>query len=122
MRIKCGTILAAAVVASSGALGAHAPRVWFNEDNEHFYGCHPPEDMTEEGCRNLVRTYAGFGEFKGILFCINMQRALYDSNVWERFKDQENPVRPGYPENLRRLSERGVDQFAVWLDETRRRC
>ena len=96
------------------------PRIWFNEDNEHFYACHPPEDMTEEGCSNLVRTYAGFGEFKGILFCINMQRALYDSDVWERFKDQENPVQPGYPRNLRLLSERGVDQFAVWLDETRR--
>ncbi len=114
-------ILAAVTgIMAVGAAYAHAPRIWFNEDNEHFYGCHPSEEMTEEGCRNLVRTYARFGEFKGILFCINVQRALYDSDVWERFKDQENPVQPKYPGNLRLLSERGVDQFAVWLDETRR--
>ena len=115
-------IVVTALPARGGAdAAAVAGTVWFNEDNEHFYGGHhPAEDMTEEGCRALVRTYAGFGGIKGILFCINMQRALYDSCAWERFRDQENPVAPVYPANLRLLSERGVDQFAVWIDETRR--
>ena len=115
-----GTALVFACVLVAAFADAE-PRIWFNEDNEHFYGGHhPAEDMTEEGCRALVRTYAGFGGIKGILFCINMQRALYDSCAWERFRDQENPVAPVYPANLRLLSERGVDQFAVWIDETRR--
>ncbi|MBO7166212.1 MAG: hypothetical protein J6V88_01640, partial [Kiritimatiellae bacterium] len=89
--------------------------VWMNEDNQHFYDgkYHGDEDMTVEGCRKLVDTYARTGTITGILFCVNMQRALYDSNVWERFKDQ--PTDYSYQRHLRLLSDRGVDQFATWL-------
>jgi len=102
------------------ATAGSAKNIWFNEDNEHFYACHPSEDMTEEGCRNLVRTYAGFKEFRGVLYCINLQRALYDSKVWERFKDVDSPLQPHYPGNVGLLSSRGVDHFRVWLDESRK--
>lgn len=96
--------------------------VWMNEDNEHFYtyGCHGPEDMTEEGCRNLVRTYARTGAIGGVLYCINLQRALFDSAAWERFRDVQGGEQHGYVDNVALLAKRGVDQFAVWLDETRR--
>lgn len=91
-------------------------RIYFNEDNEHFYACHPASDMTEEGVRGLVDTYAQTGTVKGLLFCTNIQRALFDSNVWERFRDLEISGPYPYVENLRLLSERGVDHFAVWLE------
>lgn len=92
--------------------------IYFNEDNHHFYACHPESDMTEAGCAALVDRYAKTGAIKGLLFCTNVQRALYDSEVWERFRDVEadNPLVRG----LRLLSERGVDQFAVWLARCRR--
>ena len=31
--------------------------IYFNEDNHHFYGAHPPEDMSVEGIQLLVDTY-----------------------------------------------------------------
>lgn len=61
--------------------------VCFNEDNEHFYANHPPEEMTREGCRALVDAYARPETIRSLLFCVNLQRALYDSGVWERFRD-----------------------------------
>ena len=103
------------------ALATACPQktVWMNEDNQHFYdgNFHGDEDMTVEGCRRLVDTYARTGTITGILFCVNMQRALYDSDVWERFKDQ--PTDYSYQRHLRLLSERGVDQFATWLGRCR---
>ena len=125
-------VLAGRIVSPRGKLGMIVMRamandrnrrrsVWLNEDNEHFYDTRSADEMTEEGCRELVRKYAGLGKFRGILFCFNMQRALFDSKVWEHFWDQVNPVRPNYPGNLKLLvADRKVDQFAVWLDEARK--
>ena len=98
-----------------------AKTVWMNEDNQHFYDgkYHGDEDMTVEGCRALVDRYADTGVCTGVLFCVNMQRALYDSDVWERFKDQ--PTDYSYQRHLRLLSDRGVDQFKVWLERCRER-
>ena len=93
--------------------GTAVKKIYFNEDNQHFYHFHPESDMTPEGVRNLVDTYAQTGTVRGILFCTNMQRALYDSAVWERFKDVEQNI--PYVNHLRLLSERGVDQFKIWL-------
>ena len=28
--------------------------IWLNEDDAHFYSCHPAEDMTEAGCQRLA--------------------------------------------------------------------
>jgi hypothetical protein len=91
--------------------------IYFNEDNEHFYAGHPSSDMSEDGVRRLVDTYAETGTIKGLLFCVNLQRALYDSDVWERFSDikDDGP----YVQNLRLLSRRGVDQFAIWLERSK---
>ena len=91
--------------------------VCFNEDNEHFYANHPPEDMSPQGCRALVDAYARTGTIRSLLFCVNLQRALYDSEVWERFRDLPPDTR--YVRNLRLLAERGVDQFTEWLARCR---
>ena len=109
-----------AILSLPALLTAREPKLWFNEDNEHFYIRHSADEMTDAGCRGMVRTYGSFGEFAGVLYCINLQRALYDSEVWERFRDIDISVQPGYGGQLRLLAERGVDQFGVFIDETRR--
>ncbi len=55
------------------------PMTYFNEDNHHFYGAHPPQDMTVEGLNRLVDCYAEGTQVTGILFCVNVQRALFES-------------------------------------------
>ena len=104
------------------------PRIWINEDNHHFYGCHPPEDMTPEGVDRLVDTYAEGNHVAGILFCVNVQRALFDSNVWETFygdydpeKGEDQPcLKRGHGiKNLWLLNQRGVDHHARWLARCR---
>jgi hypothetical protein len=89
-------------------------QIYFNEDNHHFYGYHPASDMSVDGVKALVDSYAKTGSIKGLLFCTNVQRALFDSEVWERFRDIDasDPL----VQNLRLLSERGIDQFAIWLE------
>lgn len=109
--------LAVALFAASAALAA-APTVFVNEDNQHFYE-RPDEEMSVAGCQALVDFYADAGGVKGMLFCVNLQRALYDSDVWERFRDIEGESR--YLNGLRLLSARKVDNFAVWLDRARAR-
>jgi len=104
------------------------PNIWINEDNHHFYGCHPPEDMTPEGVDRLVDTYAEGNHVAGILFCVNVQRALFDSEVWETFygdydpeKGEEQPClkRGHWIKNLWLLSQRGVNHHARWLARCR---
>ncbi|MBU4285883.1 MAG: hypothetical protein KKD76_03150 [Verrucomicrobia bacterium] len=102
--------------------------IYINEDNHHFYGCHPPEDMTPEGVDRLVDTYAEGTQVAGILFCVNLQRALFDSRVWESFWADYNPALGEDQPCLKRghgvknhllLRERGIDQFARWLARCR---
>lgn len=95
--------------------------IYMNEDNEHFYACHPAEDMTEDGLRRLVDRYADTGCIKGILFCVNLQRALFDSAVWERFRNIGKEWSTPYTEHLQLLSERGLDQFGIWLEQAKKR-
>jgi hypothetical protein len=102
--------------------------IYFNEDNHHFYGAHPPEDMSVEGIRRLVDSYAEGTQVAGILFCVNVQRALFDSQVWERFWDGYDPALGENQPALKRthgvknhllLRERGLDQHAIWLERCR---
>jgi len=102
-------------------------RIYFNEDDGHFYD-HPGEDMTPEGVDRLVDTYVENTQVAGVLFCVNLQRALFDSNVWEPFwadydsalgDDQPALRRSGRVRDHMLLRERGVDQFARWLARCR---
>jgi len=98
--------------------------IYFNQDNHHFYGSHPAEDMTEEGVDRLVDFYAQGTQLAGLLFCVNVQRALFPSKTWERFWDGYDPEkgenqpaahRTHGVHNLWLLQQRGVDQFERWL-------
>lgn len=98
--------------------------------------------MTEAGCRGLIDRYVAGGGIAGLSFCANVQRALFQSKVWDRLWDGYDPKGPDdqpalqwlTPENralgkpnwgrtwvhhLHLLEERGVDHLAVWLDQSR---
>lgn len=62
-----------------------------NEDNAHFYANHPEEDMTAEGVDALVDYYAQFPDLAALMFCTNVQTALFNSQSWERLYDGYDP-------------------------------
>lgn len=102
--------------------------IYFNQDNHHFYGSHPPEDMSAEGLDRLVDVYAQGTQLKALLFCVNVQRALFPSKHWETFWDGYDPEkgenqpaarRTHGVHNLWLLQQRGLDQFERWLARCR---
>jgi hypothetical protein len=102
--------------------------IYLNEDNHCFYGCRPPEQMTEAGINALVDTYAEGTQIGGLLFCVNVQRALFDSQVWEHLWDDYDPALGEDQPALRRghgvknhllLRQRGLDQHRLWLARCR---
>lgn len=103
-------------------------RIYFNEDNHHFYGAHPPEDMSAAGLNRLVDRYVEGTQVAGILFCVNVQRALINSRAWETFWADYDPalgerqpclLRGHGVRNHLLLRQRGIDQHAVWLARCR---
>jgi hypothetical protein len=118
-------------------------RIFVNEDDAHFTMCHPTEDMTVEGLQRLVDYYAEGTQVGVLLFCPNLQKALFNSLAWEPIyagydpeggEDQPflallgEPYRtiiPGdharnWVHNLWVLEqERGIDHFSVWLERCR---
>ena len=119
--------------------------ICLNEDIAHFYANHPEADMTAEGCDALVDYYAQFADLTALMFCTNVQRALFSSRVWERVYDGYDPdAGPDQPvlqwlkdpldreltlgsqgrcwiHNLQLLERRGVDHLERWLARSRHR-
>lgn len=122
-----------------------APILLFDEDNSHFYQCHPEVDMTVAGLERLVDGYADAmaGRPGGLVFCANVQRALFDSKVWEPLWRDYDPqggddqpclmhlspagrrFAPGSHRNwvhhLQLLAARGIDHLGTWLARSRAR-
>ena len=117
-------------------------RIYLNEDNAHFYANHPSTDMTVEGLQRLVDTYTRGTQVAGIMFCVNVRRALFASEAWEPlYVDYDPDAGPDQPclawlapgdrelrlgsqgrqwvHNLWLLRERGIDHPQVWLDRCR---
>ena len=116
-----------------------------NEDIAHFYATHLEEEMTAAGCEALVDFYAQFPDVVQLLFCANVQRALFNSRSWERAYDGYDPdAGPDQPvlrwlenpvdreltlgsqgrywiHNLWLLEQRGVDHMERWLSRCRER-
>lgn len=97
--------------------------LYINEDNQSFYRSRPESEMTPEGVDALVDETATY-PVTGIAFCINVQRALFESKSWETFygdydpeKGLEQPAewRKHGARNLWLLAQRGVDHHARWL-------
>ncbi len=119
--------------------GMTTPRnVFVNEDNASFYAFRPASDMTRAGLESLVDTYAAGWGTAGVLFCVNVQRALFDSKVWEPLYHDYDPTGPdsqpalawlpehqkaisvgnhgrNWVHNLWLLKDRGLDHPAIWL-------
>lgn len=122
-------------------------RLCLNEDNGHAYAYMAPEQTNEQSLRELVDIYTRNTQIGQLLFCVNIQRALFDSRSWQPFfdgydpdgpddqpmfrwvldKDRNTPAaRTAFRERrkvhcLWLLAQRGIDHFAVWLDQCRRR-
>lgn len=121
------------------------PGICVNEDIAHFYANHPEDEMTAAGCDGLVDFYARFPGVTQLLFCANVQRALFDSRVWEPvyhgYDPEAGPDQPAlrfledpadreltlgsqgryWIHNLWLLKERGVDHLTRWLTRCRQR-
>ena len=54
--------------------------IQFNEDFENFMAFHDPEEMNEAGLRKQVDDYFQ-SQISTIYFCVNAQRAYYDSRA-----------------------------------------
>jgi len=117
--------------------------IHINEDDGHFYGCHPAEDMTVAGLRRLVDFYARGTQVTSVLFCVSMQKAMFDSKtrepIYEGYDPDGGPDQPflqGLNDTHRALTPgdhganwihnlwllnrgRGIDQFHVWLERCR---
>ena len=101
--------------------------LYINEDNQSFYNSRPESEMTPEGVDSVVDRAAQF-PVTGIAFCVNVQRALFESKAWETFYGDYDPAkgldqpaewRKHGARNLWLLAQRGVDHHARWLDRCR---
>ncbi len=112
--------------------------LFINEDDSHFTSLHPREDMTREGIEGLADFYCERTQVAGVLFCVNYQKALYRSDVWEYVCDGYEPAGPddqpflrsldlstgGHGrhmlDNMLELDRRGLDRYQLWIDRCRR--
>jgi hypothetical protein len=119
------------------------PGICINEDNAHFYTLRHPEQMTEDELKGVIDFYSASGNVKSIMFCANVQRALFDSKVWQPLWDGyepegdenqpflqwiDNPKEKTlevpnhgrlWVHNLWLLKERGIEHLKVWLAHAR---
>lgn len=127
---SAGCMLGAAEVPSS-------ERIYMNEDPWHYWWCRrekpdyqpkrPDEDwipekfdISEKGLIAYIDEIAR-GHIGDFLMCVNGQRTMYPSKVWEPvWKSLEEPDRSHkqWVKDLKGLYDNGVDPYAVWI----RRC
>lgn len=98
--------------------------------------------MTVAGLENLVDRYCKETSVAGVTFCVNVQKALFDSQAWESLyhgydpegpadqpllRSQHSDARSLTPDQRGRywihqlwlLQERGVNHFQTWIDRCR---
>lgn len=111
--------------------------LFINEDDSHFTSCHPLSDMTREGIERLADFFCENTQVAGVLFCVNYQKALYKSKVWEYLCDGYDPAGPddqpflkdvdlgtgGHGrkmfDNMLALDEQKIDRHQIWIDRCR---
>ncbi len=120
------------------------PGICINEDNAHFYTKRSPEQMTEDEVNKVIDFYAQSGQTKAVMLCTNVQRALFDSAVWQPLWDGyepdgdenqpflqwiEDPKEKTlevpnhgrlWVHNLWLLKERKIDHLKLWLERARK--
>lgn len=107
-----------------------AERPWFvvNEDNDHFFKC-DSSLMTGKGLADYA-DYICRGKVTHVFFCVNGQRASFDSKTWEPIwaglgetARPDTATRPDgthdrWAVNCKKLFDAGIDPYSVWI----RRC
>ncbi len=114
------------------AFGADAPApaaaplgLVINEDNSHFFGTRPAEQMTTEGLNAFVDQYAGT-KVNHLFLNPNAMRASFRSGTRDAIWDEGTQTMPKadepgglWPNNARLLHERGLDPYTVWIARSR---
>lgn len=93
-----------------------------NEDNSHFFGTRPPEEMTLAGLHAWVDQYAGT-RVTHLFLNPNAMRASFRSRTRDAIWDPVDGREPDHvwPRNARRLDAAGLDPYAVWIERARSR-
>lgn len=109
------------------------PGLMLNEDDSHFYCCHPVDKLCREGVDELVDHYIS-PQMRELVFAVNAARANFPSEVWPRVWDGFDPDggldqprlarlptewRETSFKVLRRLPALDLPQY--WIDSVRRR-
>ncbi len=91
-----------------------------NEDNSHFFGSRPPDEMTAAGLHAFVDQYAG-SAVTHLFLCPNSMRASFRSRTREAIWDPVDDKEPEglWPQNAKRLAESGLDPYAIWIQRCR---
>ena len=100
-----------------------------NEDSTQFWYATPKEHLTEEGARRWVRDIIEPGLTTHFYMCTGgggYARAAFDSKVNPSVAEvagqltrEQDPW--DYAGRVKLLRDRGVDVFAIWIDECRKR-
>lgn len=98
------------------------PMLVINEDNSHFFGSRPPEEMTLAGLQRWVDAYAG-SAVTHLFLCPNAMRASFRSQTRDAIWDPVHGVEPKelWPANAKRLHLAGLDPYSVWIARCRER-
>ncbi|WP_414663366.1 hypothetical protein [Horticoccus sp. 23ND18S-11] len=111
----------AALAASAGRV-IPAGALIVNEDNSHFFGSRPAEEMTRAQLIAWMDQYAGTA-VTHLFLSPNSMRASFRSRTREAIWDPVSGVAPKglWPENAKRLHDAGLDPYAVWIARARER-
>ncbi len=101
------------------------PGIMINEDNSHFFGLRPAEEMTEAGLKSFVDQYAGTTTTH-LFLCPSAMRTSYKSDVWDSIWEvgaqkipPDNEVAKRWVENAKILFDQGLDPYKVWTERCR---
>jgi hypothetical protein len=114
----------ALAIVSAGAAARPLPAgsLILNEDNSHFFGSRPPEQMTRAGLEAWVDGYAGT-KVTHLFLCPNSMRASFRSRTREAIWDPVHGREPTglWPQNAQRLHAAGLDPYSIWIARARTR-
>ena len=109
--------------------------ICLNEDCNNFVCSFPASEMTVDALKKHAQAYAT-GQVSRVLFNVNAQRACFPSStmepIWKDavFHEDGTITYEGKPlvpksmnatvKHLKMMFDKGIDPYAVWLEETRR--
>jgi hypothetical protein len=127
-KIAIGALIGAVLfLPISGWAEAQSPKptLILNEDDSHFFGSRPAEQMNLAGLQAFVDQYANTA-VSHLFLCPNAMKASHRSQardaIWETGEGQKPPldeIAKKWCENARLLDERGLDPYAVWIARCR---